>query len=109
MYNETYRGEKEITGMHLTIDNASDGRLTPPETVEAVETPTAFESMLAAATTADERAMLKLIDKLLDESWRFSTGKALRSELRRMWSAGGRSTPRYYTAFHALAERRVMG
>ena len=106
MYTDTYRGRKESTGMEIEIDAAADTRCQPPEVLELGEEPTAFESLLNAATTADERKLIRLIDTVLDEAWRFDTGKALRGELRRLWTLRGLSTRRFYAAFHGLAERR---
>ena len=108
MYNEQYVMQKEKTTMWDTIDTAVDQRMTPPEELEAAEIPTAFETLLASAVSDDELRMLKLIDRLLDSSWKFGNGKALRGELRRMWQVDGRSRPRFYKTFYALAERRAL-
>lgn len=135
MYNEDYMRHKEITVLEEMLAVAtgyasvSAGRPTsglpggvyysvakelsadknipqPPEVLELGEEPTAFESLLNAATTADERKLMRLIDTVLDEAWRFDTGKALRGELRRLWLLRGLSARRFYAAFHGLAERR---
>lgn len=80
--------------------------LCPPDALTLAEEPTVFERLLDAAVTTDERRLLRLIDALLDEAWRFETGKALRGELRRLWLLRGLSGRRFYAAFHGLAERR---
>ena len=107
MYHEKYRKSMEITGTTAELVYP-DSRPTPPDALEAAETPSAFEALLEGAMSKDERRMAKLIDALMDEAWRFDTGKALRGELRRMWNACGMSTPRFYTAFHALKARRAV-
>lgn len=106
MYTDNYRDRTEITGMQVTIDTARDGGRTPADALLLAEEPTVFERLLDAAVTTDERRLLRLIDALLDEAWRFETGKALRGELRRLWTLRGLSGRRFYAAFHGLAERR---
>ena len=126
MYAESTMKRRETLGMteilhnaeKVTVENISlrpelalavDHSVpSPAEALEIAETPTAFEAMLGAAVTADERRMVKMLDKLMDTAWRFDTGKSLRGELRRMWNARGMSTPRFYTAFHALKQRRAI-
>ena len=125
MYAESTMKRRETLGMteilhnaeKVTVENISlrpelalavDHSVpSPAEALEIAETPTAFEAMLNAAMTSDERALLKLIDRLFNAAWQFDTGKDLRGELRRMWNAKGRSTRRFYTAFHALEMRRI--
>lgn len=92
--------------MQFTVDNAKDPQPSPPQILEASEAPSAFENLLASAVTPDERRWAELADALLDEAWRFGTGKALRGELRRLWLAEGRSKHSYYKAFCAICERR---
>ena len=107
MYTDKYMKETEIAGLMDCVEGAGDRRYDPALLIEAAEEPTAFEVMLNAAMTSDERALLKLIDRLFNAAWQFDTGKDLRGELRRMWNAKGRSTRRFYTAFHALEMRRI--
>lgn len=87
----------------LAVDRAA---LSPPEAMERDEDGTAFDAVLRQAMSADERVLMRLVSVLLDDAWRFGTGKALRGELRRLFTSGGRSDRRFYAAFHGI-ERRV--
>ena len=107
MYSESHRRHKELNRYEVSKSNAVDTAPTPPRQLELAETDTAFEALLKGAITNDERALIKLIDTLFDSAWNFGTGKALRGELRRLWTKNGRSVPRFYAAFHALKERRL--
>ena len=89
--------------LELAVDH---GVPSPPEALERAEEGTAFDAILRQAMSADERALMRLVSGLLDDAWRFGTGKALRGELRRLFTAGGRSAHRFYAAFHGI-ERRV--
>lgn len=135
MYSETYMRQMEQTGLTAIIEAAArygDGlqneRLSacrkpsckgrtlelaadhsvplPPEALERAEEGTAFDAILRQATSADERVLMRLIGGLLDDVWRFGTGKELRGELRRRFVSNGCSTRRFYTAFHGI-ERLV--
>lgn len=89
-----------------TLELAHDNSVpSPPEALERAEEPTAFASLLGQALTPDERALLNLVERVADEEWRLETGKALRGELRRMFTGPGRSERRFYLAFHGLRER----
>lgn len=133
MYAESYMRQMEQTGLTAIIDAAQgiDSRFrngclangegsskdrtlelahdnsvpSPPEALERAEEPTAFASLLGQALTPDERALLNLVERVADEEWRLETGKALRGELRRMFTGPGRSERRFYLAFHGLQER----
>ena len=107
MYVQAYRDLKEITGMHITLDNTVDRRPRPPEALEMQETPAGIEGLMIGALSDDERNLVVVIDRLADEAWRFPTGKALRGEMRRMWKEAGRTEWGFYQAFHALKDRRM--
>ena len=125
MYVEDWMRQKEVTGLTVIIDMASigdDGRgdtrgcklaelatdhsiPAPPEMVQAAEEETMFESLLRGAVTPEEHMLLCLIDGLVDEAWRFKTGKALRGELRRLFTGKGYSERRFYAAFHGIEKK----
>lgn len=107
MYSEKYRRLHEHTGMDFTIKNTPDTRPQPPVALQMAEEGTLLERLLREAVTEDERELLYLIDALVDEAWRLSTGKALRGELRRAFTSQGRSERRFYTAFYGI-EKRVF-
>lgn len=107
MYSEKYRRLHEHTGMDFTIKNTPDTRPQPPVALQMAEEGTLLEQLLRGALTEDERELLYLIDALVDEAWRLSTGKALRGELRRAFTSHGRSKRRFYTAFYGI-EKRVF-
>lgn len=107
MYVQAYRDWKEITGMHITLDNAADRRPRPPEVLEMKEERAGIEGLMAVALSEDERRLVAVIDRLADEAWRFPTGKALRGEMLRMWKEAGRTEWGFYQAFHALKDRRL--
>lgn len=79
--------------------------ITPPEALEAEESPTALDKLLLQASTREERALVRLIGKLLDSAWRFTTRKALRGELRRNFIANGFTKNAYYIAFRSLEQK----
>lgn len=136
MYSESYMTQMEKTGLTAIIEVANTnerlasglkglpigaGRTTrvfelaedhtvpsPPEALEREEEGTVFDSILRQAMSDDERVVLRLIEELLDNAWQFGTGKALRAELRCLFTSDGRSERRFYTAFHGI-ERRVVG
>jgi hypothetical protein len=106
MYAHSYVGRYEVTGLWAVIENARYQGLPPPALTETAEEETTMEALLREAVTSEEHLMLQMIDKLVDESWRFDTGKGLRGELRKMFLACGLSKRAYYRAFHALKEMR---
>jgi hypothetical protein len=128
MYAETYARQKEVTGLTVIIDMASMGNLegedargtnldalavdhmfpTPPDAAQAKEEESLFERLLREAVTPEEHTLLGLIDDLVDEAWRFDTGKALRGELRRTFTARGLSERRFYAAFHGIEKRMCL-
>lgn len=87
----------------LAVDRTTPS---PPEALERAEDGTAFDAVLRQAMSADERVLMRHVSALLDDAWRLGTGKALRGELRRLFTSGGRSDRRFYAAFHGI-ERRV--
>jgi len=105
MYSDTYLGRKEFTGMTITINNASAPHPTPPEIVQKMEEGTAIDKLMRGAVTPEEHTLLLLIDEMVDEAWRFPTGKALRGELRKMFTACGFSERRFYAAFRSIETR----
>jgi len=105
MYSEKYRRNHEFTNMSITINTAPSAEPSPPELVAQFEEGTVLEQLLRGALTEDERELLCLIDALVDEAWRLSTGKALRGELRRAFTSQGRSERRFYTAFYGIKKR----
>jgi len=105
MYSEKYRRNHEFTNMSITINTVPSAEPSPPELVAQFEEGTVLEQLLRGALTEDERELLCLIDALVDEAWRLSTGKALRGELRRAFTSHGRSERRFYTAFYGIKKR----
>jgi len=105
MYSEKYRRNHEFTNMSITINTVPSAEPSPPELVAQFEEGTVLEQLLRGALTEDERELLYLIDALVDEAWRLSTGKALRGELRRAFTSHGRSERRFYTAFYGIKKR----
>lgn len=121
MYAEHYREQKEVLFLTPMLDIAGaddggyrilpvrlavDGKVAPPpEVLEKAERGTILERLLREAVTPEEHTLLCLIDELMDEAWKFDTGKALRGELRRLFKAMGFSERRFYAAFHSIEKR----
>lgn len=105
MYSQKYRRNHEITGMTVTLKSVPDKGPTPPESVELAEEGSLLERLLREAVTPEEHTLLCLLDELADEMWRLKTGKALRSELRRLFMGQGFSKRRFYAAFHRIEKR----
>lgn len=119
MYSETYVRYKEVTILdpmldaettrvpspRFTVLHSEGAAPTPPEALQRKETATMFERLLRDAVTPEEHALIVLLDDLVDEAWRFETGKGLRGELRRMFTAMGFSERRFYAAFHGIEKR----
>ena len=112
MYAESWMRRREVRG--LNMENLKEmqrcgtkyqGALTPPEILEAQEEGTRIMSMLHNAVTEDERRLIRLLDRLVDRAWMFTTGKGLRGELRKMWKRRGMSEWRFYMAFNAVEQR----
>ena len=107
MYASKYVSTKEVTGLYHIIENFRYQGLPAPELREIAEEATPFERLLSEAVTPEEHLLMVLLDKLLDDAWKFGTGKALRGELRKMFKGCGYSDRRFYAAFHSV-EKRVL-
>lgn len=129
MYAATYVRQKEVTILDPMLDAETDkpghsacsaykvserrftvlhtegAAPTPPEALQRKEAGSMFESLLREAVTPEEHTLLCLIDELVDNAWKFDTGKALRGELRRGFTAMGFSERRFYAAFHGIEKR----
>ena len=108
MYASKYVSNKEVTGLYHIIENARYAGLPPPVLIEQAEEETILETLLRESVTAEEHTLLCLIDALVDEAWRFKSGKALRGELRRMFREMGLSNRRFYAAFHGIEKRMCL-
>lgn len=104
MYTERYIRRMETPNWG-TLEWTADTRPTPPEQVATMEEVGVFERLLREAVTPEEHLLILLIEELLDEAWRFNTGKGLRGELRRMFKGCGLSDRRFYTAFHSVEKK----
>ena len=115
MYSESYMRQMEVTGLTAILEEGYSMRLsesvidhsipTPPEALEMREEGSAFDAVMRQQMSGDERALMRIVSGLLDDSWRFDTGKALRAELRRLFTGKGRSERRFYAAFHGLEKK----
>ena len=122
MYSDTYVRYKEVTMLDPMLDAETtrvpsprftvlhtDGAApTPPEALQRKEAVSMLESLLREAVTPEEHTLLGLIDELVDSAWKFDTGKALRGELRRGFTAMGFSERRFYAAFHGIEKRMCL-
>lgn len=127
MYAANYTRQKEISVMTPVLaslegyetDNpgakvaglralATDKKIpAPPEQLEREEEGDFFERLMREAVTPEEHVLVLLIEELMDRAWAFQTGKALRGELRRMFTEQGMSDRRFYAAFHSIEKRRM--
>ena len=127
MYTENYMRQKEVKAVTPILDSiegyesdspgagaaklrslAIDKKiLAPPDQLEREEEGEFFERLLREAVTPEEHVLVGLIEELLDRAWEFQTGKALRGELRRMFTEQGMSDRRFYAAFHSIEKRRM--
>lgn len=94
--------------MDKIIDIAADGD-NPAVLLENKEMGDIMDRLMALATTPSERALVRALDKLLDEMWQFATNKSLRARLRKLWEEQGRhnSNTAYYRAFNSMREKII--
>lgn len=106
MYTRDYRNRNEIRGMYVTLSRAVSQEPTPPQVLEAKETPGPLARLIIGSTTKDERVLLSFVAKLCDQPDSMArSGKALRGELRRLWLWHCGSRRRFYAAFYAVQGR----
>jgi len=107
MYSKQYRIMMERGRINVDWCVIEDKGLPPPQVLEVAEAGSAIERLLREAVTPEEHTLLCLIDAMVDEAWKFDTGKALRGELRRLFTGCGRgySERRFYAAFHGIEKR----
>ena len=107
MYSVKYRAAMEYRVIDVQQINIADKGLPPPQVLEVAEAGSAIERLLREAVTPEEHTLLCLIDAMVDEAWKFDTGKALRGEMRRLFTGCGRgySERRFYAAFHSIEKR----
>lgn len=104
MYSENYMNTQEMSNFSDSIAARPDHTYDPVAVIERAEE-NIMRKILVGACSKDERGLISALGGLLDESWHLPTGKALRGELRAMFTKRGRSERRFYAAFHALERR----
>lgn len=105
MYTQQWIDYMEISGMQNVIDNTTTSKFSPLEILEEEERVSFFDILLNEATSAEEKLLLDLIDKLVDEAWELPNGKAIRGRLRQLFCAQGYTWRQYNPTLRAIKRK----